>query len=171
MSIIITIIKNEFLKLTMGYAYNHLATIVTGAFALVLTGLWMPMVDFAPILNFVFIMAVPIMWFLVLTCWLAQKSADWTTNHSHTHETHQKKSLSSAQTVQIEIPKQVNLLEIKQIQDELSGELNELKSSVELKDSEIERLNQEILNLKTLVQIESLKAELANLKILYSKRK
>jgi hypothetical protein len=171
MSIIITIIKNEFLKLTMGYAYNHLATIVTGAFALVLTGLWMPMVDFAPILNFVFIMAVPIMWFLVLTCWLAQKSADWTTNHSHTHESHQKKSLSSTQTVQVEIPKQVNLLEIKQIQDELSGELNELKSSVELKDSEIERLNQEILNLKTLVQIESLKAELANLKILYSKRK
>mgnify|MGYP000400745757 FL=1 len=171
MSISITIIKNEFLKLTMGYAYNHLATIVTGAFALVLTGLWMPMVDFAPILNFVFIMAVPIMWFLVLTCWLAQKSADWTTNHSHTHESHQKKSLSSTQTVQVEIPKQVNLLEIKQIQDELSGELNELKSSVELKDSEIERLNQEILNLKTLVQIESLKAELANLKILYSKRK
>ena len=79
--------------------------------------------------------------------------------------------MSSTQTVQVEIPKQVNLLEIKQIQDELSGELNELKSSVELKDSEIERLNQEILNLKTLVQIESLKAELANLKILYSKRK
>ena len=167
----ITIIKNEFLKLTMGYAYNHLATIVTGAFALVLTGLWMPMVDFAPILNFVFIMAVPIMWFLVLTCWLAQKSADWTTNHSHTHETHQKKSLSSTQTVQVEVPKTINLSEIKEIQNELSEELDELKSSVELKDSEIERLNQEILNLKTLVQIESLKAELANLKILYSKRK
>ena len=156
MTISITIIKNEFLQLTMGYAHNHLATIVTGAFALVLTGLWMPMVDFAPILNFVFIMAVPITWFLVLTCWLAQKSADWTTNHSHTHETHQKKSLSSTQTVQVEIPKQVNLLEIKQIQDQLSGELNELKSSVELKDSEIERLNQEISNLQTLVQIESI---------------
>ena len=84
---------------------------------------------------------------------------------------HQKKSLSSTQTVQVEIPKQVSLLEIKQVQDQLSGELNELKSSVELKDSEIERLNQEILNLKTLVQIESLKAELANLKILSSKRK
>ena len=155
MSISITIIKNEFLKLTMGYAYNHLATIVTGAFAIVLTGLWIPMVDFAPLLNFIFIMAVPITWFLVLTCWLAQKSADWTTNHSHTHENHQKKSLSSTQTVQVE----------------LSTELNDLKSSVEVKDSEIERLNQEISNLKTLVQIESLKAELANLKILSSKRK
>ncbi len=65
----------------------------------------------------------------------------------------------------------LNSPKIKEIQDELSGELNELKSSVELKDSEIERLNQEILNLKTLVQIESLKAELANLKMLYSKRK
>ena len=79
--------------------------------------------------------------------------------------------MSSTQTVQVEIPKQVSLLEIKQVQDQLLGELNGLKSSVELKDSEIERLNQEILNLKTLVQIESLKAELANLKILSSKRK
>ena len=155
----------------MGYARNHLATIVTGAFALVLTGIWAPMVDYAPNLNFIFIMAVSITWFMVLTCWLSQKSTDYTTNHSHTHEVHQKKSLSSTQTVQVEIPKQVNLLEIKQIQDQLSGELNELKSSVELKDSEIERLNQEILNLKTLVQIESLKTELANLKILSSKRK
>ena len=67
-----------------------------------------------------------------------------------------KKSLNNTQTVQVEIPKQVNFLEIKQIQDELFTELNELKSSVELKDSEIERLNQEILNLQTLVQIESL---------------
>lgn len=155
----------------MGYARNHLATIVTGAFALVLTGIWPPMVDFAPSLNFVFIMAVPITWFMVLTCWLSQKSADYATNHSHAHEVHQKKSLSNTQTVQVEIPKQVNFSEIKQIQNELSGELNELKSSVELKDSEIERLNQEILNLKTLVQIESLKSELANLKILSSKRK
>ncbi|MEZ7989340.1 MAG: hypothetical protein QMC56_03430 [Nitrosopumilus sp.] len=155
----------------MGYARNHLATIVTGAFALVLTGIWAPMVDFAPDLNFVFIMAVSITWFMVLTCWLSQKSVDYANNHSHAHEVHQKKSLSNTQTVQVEIPKQINLSEIKQIQNELSGELNELKSSVELKDSEIERLNQEILNLQTLVQIESLKSELANLKILSSKRK
>ena len=48
----------------------------------------------------------------------------------------QKKALSSTQTVQVEIPKKINLSEIKQIQDELSTDLNELKSSVELKDSE-----------------------------------
>ena len=66
---------------------------------------------------------------------------------------------------------QVSFTEIKQIQNELSAELNDLKEYVKLKDSEIERLNQEISNLQTLVQIESLKTELANLKMLASKRK
>ena len=155
----------------MGYWGNHMATIITGAFAVVLTGLWPAFYDYAPILNFIFIMAVPITWFMVLTCWLSQKSVDYTAKHSHAHEVHQKKSLSNKETIQVEIPKQVNLSEIKKIQDELTTELNGLKSSVELKDDEIERLNQEILNLKTLVQIESLKTELANLKILSSKRK
>ena len=42
---------------------------------------------------------------------------------------------------------------------------------MKLKDNEIERLNQEISNLQTLVQIESLKTELTNLKMLSSKRK
>ena len=65
---------------------------------------------------------------------------------------------------------QVSFTEIKQIQNELSSELNDLKEYVKLKDSEIERLNQEISNLQTLVQIESLKTELANLKMLASKR-
>ncbi len=66
---------------------------------------------------------------------------------------------------------QDKLSEIKQIQNELSSELNDIKESVKLKDSEIDRLNQEISNLQTLVQIESLKTELANLKMLASKRK
>lgn len=66
---------------------------------------------------------------------------------------------------------QVSFTEIKQIQNELSSELNDLKEYVKLKDSEIERLNQEISNLQTLVQIESLKTELANLKMLASQRK
>ena len=171
MKISITIIKNEFFKLTMGYWRNHMATIITAGFAAVLTGLWPPFYDYAPILNFVFIMAVPITWFMVLTCWLSQKSVDYAHKHGHEHVVHQKKSLSKTQTVQVEVPKEINLSEIKLIQDELSTELNELKSSVEVKDSEIERLNQEISNLKTLVQIESLKAELANLKMLSSKRK
>lgn len=152
----------------MGYLGNHLATIVTGVFAAVLTGLWPYFVDFAPILNFIFIITVPITWFLTLMCWLSQKSTDY----MHKHATHsEKKSLSSTQTVYTTISGQVSISEIKNVQHELSSELNELKESVKLKDSEIERLNQEISNLQTLVQIESLKTELANLKMLASKRK
>ena len=91
----------------------------------------------------------------------------------HAHAPHsEKKSLSSTQTVQTTTTgTQVSLSEIKQIQTELSSELNNLKETVKLKDSEIERLNQEISNLQTLVQIESLKTELANLKMLASKKK
>jgi hypothetical protein len=156
----------------MGYLGNHLATISTGVFAAVLTGLWPYFVDFAPILEFVFIMAVPITWFLVFTCWISQKSTDYMHKHAPAHAYTEKKSLSNIQTVQTTTTgSQINLSDIKQIQGELSGELNNLKESVKLKDSEIERLNQEISNLQTLVQIESLKTELANLKMLASQRK
>ncbi len=152
----------------MGYFGNHLATLVTGVFAAVLTGLWAYFNDYTPILNFIFIMAVSITWFLTFACWMAQKSTDYVHNHAYS----EKKSLSNTQTIQTTtISKQINLSEIKQIQNELSSDLNNLKQSVKLKDSEIERLNQEISNLQTLVQIESLKTELANLKILASKRK
>ncbi len=157
----------------MGYLGNHLATMVTGVFAATLTGLWPFFIDFAPILNFVFIMAVPITWFLTFACWISQKSNDYM-HKSETHVSHsEKKSLSNLQTTQIYTSdgKQVSHTEIKTAQSELSGELNKLKETVKLKDSEIERLNQEISNLHTLVQIESLKTELANLKMLASKNK
>ena len=158
----------------MGYLGNHLATVVTAVFAAILTGLWPYFVDFAPILDFVFIMAVPITWFLALMCWLSQRSTDYMHKYGSEHAaTYEKKSLSSTQTVQTTTvtADQVSLSEIKQIQGELSSELNTLKESVKLKDSEIERLNQEISNLQTLVQIESLKTELANLKMLAADRK
>jgi len=154
----------------MGYVGNHLATLVTGVFAAILTGLWPYFTDFAPILNFVFIMAVPIMWFLTFTCWISQKSTDYMHNHAPSHT--EKKSLSNTQTIETTTAgTQVSLSEIKQIQNELSLELNNVKETVKLKDSEIERLNQEISNLETLVQIESLKTELANLKMLASGKK
>lgn len=154
----------------MGYLGNHLATMVTGVFAATLTGLWPFFIDFAPILNFVFIMAVPITWFLTFTCWISQKSTDYM-HKSKTYVSHsEKKSLSNLQTTQIYTSngKQVSHTDIKTAQNELSVELNKLKETVKLKDSEIERLNQEISNLQTLVQIESLKTELANLKMLAS---
>ncbi len=153
----------------MGYFGNHLATLVTGVFAAVLTGLW-AFWDLLPILDFIFLMAVPITWFMTFTCWISQKSTDYMHNHSPFHG--EKKSLSNTQTIETTTTgSQVSLSEIKQIQNELSLELNNVKETVKLKDSKIERLNQEISNLETLVQIESLKTELANLKMLASERK
>jgi len=154
----------------MGYVGNHLATLVTGVFAAILTGLWPYFTDFAPILHVVFIIAVPVTWFLTFTCWISQKSTDYMHNHAHSQT--EKKSLSNTQTIETTTTGlQVSLSEIKQIQNELSLELNNVKETVKLKDSEIERLNQEISNLETLVQIESLKTELANLKMLASGKK
>ena len=65
----------------MGYLHNHLATVVCAVFAAVLTGIWTPLVDFAPSLEIVFLMAVPIMWFLVLIAWIVQKSNDYMHKH------------------------------------------------------------------------------------------
>ena len=155
----------------MGYLGNHLATIVCGVFAAILTGLWPYFVDFAPVLEFVFIMAVPIMWFLTFACWISQKSADYMHTHAHT----EKKSLSRTGSATVQVytsdGKLASASEIKEAKTELSDDLNQLKDTVKLKDTEIERLKQEIANLQTLVQIESLKSELANLKMLASKEK
>ncbi len=77
----------------MGYLYNHLATVVCGVFAAVLTGLWYIMAPMFPVLDFVFLMAVPIMWFLTATCWVAQKSADYMKKyHSHDASHDEKKT-------------------------------------------------------------------------------
>ena len=164
-----TVINNDFFHYLMGYLGNHLATVVTGVFAAVLTALWPYFMGFAPILEFVFIMAVPITWFLTFTCWISQKSADYM--HKHAPPSNEKKSWSSVDTVQtVTTGNQIVLSEVKQMQNELAAELNDLRESVKLKDGEIEQLNQRISSLKTLVQIESLKSELANLKMLASKR-
>ena len=66
----------------MGYFGNHLATLVMGVFAAILTGLWPVFTDFAPILNFVFMMAVPITWFLTFMCWIVQKGTDYSHKYS-----------------------------------------------------------------------------------------
>ena len=165
----------------MGYLGNHLATAATGVFAAVLTVLWPVFVDFAPVLDFVFIMAVPIMWFLVFTCWIAQKSADYMHSIHHNNDNAstetvlqygEKKSLTvAAATAGSHEGGRGEIADLQSVQSELAADLDELKESLKLKDSEIERLNRQIANLQTLVQIETLKAELANLKMLASKHK
>ena len=78
----------------MGLFYNQLATLVCGVFASVLTFLWPMFVDYAEVLDVVFILAVPIMWFLTAVCFVAQKSADYV----HGHEPTQKSTKKSVYT-------------------------------------------------------------------------
>jgi len=61
----------------MGLVYNHLATLVCGVFASILTLLWPMFVDYADVFDVVFLLAVPIMWFLTAVCFVAQISADY----------------------------------------------------------------------------------------------
>ena len=70
----------------MGLVYNHLATLVCAVFASVLTLLWPMFVDFAQVLDIFFVMAVPIMWFLTIVCFVAQRSADWMHGQDHSHK-------------------------------------------------------------------------------------
>ena len=153
----------------MGYLRNHLATVVMGVFAAILTGLWPIFVDFAPILDFVFLMAVPIAWFLTFMCWIVQKSVDYSHNYGGTDSL--KKNHNKVTQVYTADGKLVTSNEISEAKSQLGNELDQLQNTLKNKDSEIENLKQEISNLKTIVQIESLKTELANLKIEAEKEK
>ncbi len=75
----------------MGYVFNHLATLVCGVFAAVLTLLWPMFVDYAEVYDVVFLFAVPIMWFLTLVCFVSQKSQDWAHDDHKPSKKHGKK--------------------------------------------------------------------------------
>ena len=79
----------------MGYVFNHLATLVCGIFASILTVLWPMFVDFDKVFDVVFILAVPIMWFLTIVCFVAQRSADYMHGHEPSHKS-AKKSVFTA---------------------------------------------------------------------------
>ena len=130
----------------MGYVKNHLATLVCGVFASVLSGLYFLM---PADLWFIFAMAIPTMWFLVFICWIAQKAADY--NHGPAHD--EKKNHELTQ-------QELNTYKIN-----LKDELKEIND-----DDENERLRKEIASLKTRVEIESIRAEIYNLKLLASQK-
>ena len=130
----------------MGHVKNHLATLVCGVFASVLSGLYFLM---PADLWFIFAMAIPTMWFLVFICWIAQKAADY--NHGPAHD--EKKNHELTQ-------QELNTYRIN-----LKDELKEINN-----DDENERLRKEIASLKTRVEIESIRAEIYNLKLLASQK-
>ncbi len=131
----------------MGYVKNHLATLVCGVFATVLTGLYFVM---PADLWFIFTLAIPIMWFLVFICWIAQKAADY--NHGSSHD--EKKN-----------DNELTQQEINSYKINLEEDLKEIGNN-----DEISHLKKEIENLKTRVEIESIRAEIYNLKLLATKK-
>ncbi len=133
----------------MGLVNNHLATLVSGVFAVILTGLYFPLVNFAPSLYFIFTMAVPIMWFMVFICWVAQKAADYNHGQLHTHDEKKNHELTSKEITTYKL--------------NLEKDLSDVTYA---KDDEITYLKKEIENLKTKVEIESIRAEIYNLKML-----
>lgn len=149
----------------MGYLRNHLATVVVGCFAVFLTGMYFYM---PPALHSLLLVSAGVTWFLVFICWIAQKSADYVSKHSHTHEHTEKKSLSSVTTHSHGTQ---TVSELAKLRDMFTAELNDIKDEVRLKDDEISKLKQQIANLETQVQIEALRAELANLKALAAKER
>ena len=74
----------------MGLVYNHLATLVVAAFASVLTLLWPMFVDYAAVLDVVFLLAVPITWFLTAVCFASQISTDYMHGHEPTQKSTKK---------------------------------------------------------------------------------
>jgi len=76
----------------MGYLRNHLATVVTAGFASVLSLVWFIMNPMFPSLNFIFMMAIPISWFLVLMCWLVQKGQEYSNKHNYSEKSEQHSS-------------------------------------------------------------------------------
>ena len=148
----------------MGYLGNHLATVVVSIFASVLTWLYFVMPD---ALHQLLLVSSIVTWFLAGICWAAQKSADYAHKHGHA----EKKSSSSIAPKPHTAPKTATYDELNAAKAAFTVQLNELHDTVKLKDGEIDRLKQQIASLETLVQIEALKAELANLKVLASKEK
>jgi len=148
----------------MGYLGNHLATVVVSIFAATLTGLYFVM---PAALNQLLLVSSTVTWFLVFICWFAQKSADYVHKHDHFEKKSSTNIAHKSHTVQAKTATDDELTKAKTT---LSVELSELRDTVKLKDGEIDRLKQQIASLETLVQIEALKAELANLKVLAKER-
>ena len=144
---------------------GHIPTIVVTCLAAALSGLYFVLPAAVHFTMTVFIAAA---WFLVAICWLAQKSADYMHRYEGHEDTHQeKKKLTNYNSNQQTL--QMTSSQISQAKYELNADLDSLRSSLKNKDEEIGNLKTEISNLQTLVQIEKLKVDLANLKALAAK--
>ncbi|MGB9003899.1 MAG: hypothetical protein WCC52_08850 [Nitrosotalea sp.] len=140
-------------------------TIVTSCLAIALTIVYFLVADQG---KFTFIILAAAAWFLVIICWLADKSEKYMhklEGHDQSHD--EKKKLATSYGQQHTV--QISSSELSSAKAELSADLDELQSSLKNKDTEIENLKAEIASLHTLVEIEKLRTDLANLKALAAK--
>jgi len=74
--------------------YNHLATLVCGVFSGVMVLLWYlfhnVILGGLAVLDVVFIMALPPLFFLTIICFVSQKSADYMHGHEPTQKSTKK---------------------------------------------------------------------------------
>ena len=133
----------------MGYVKNHLATLVSGVWAAILTGLYFPLVDFAPSLSFIFTMAVPIMWFMVFVIWIAQLAADRNHGADHSHDEKKNNELTEKEITTYKL--------------DLEKDFSDIRDA---KEKKISHLKKEIENLMAKFEIEIIRAEIYNLKML-----
>lgn len=147
---------------------------VTGVFAAVMSLLWVYFNDFAPVLDFVFLMAVPISWFLVVILWLSQKSTDYMHNMGHDPEPPSITTVHTQSSASTELVQSGALdasdTDVAKARVTLNAELETLKTSVQVKDEQIKTLKRQIANLQTQVEIESIRADIASLREMASKR-
>lgn len=146
----------------MGRQYD-IPTIVTSCLAVAMTILYFTMPDTA---KQIFLVFMCISWFIVAVCWLALKSTQYMHNLGG-HEHDEKKKLATNSGRQHTV--QMSSSELSHAKAELSADLDDLQSTLKNKDAEIENLKAEIASLHTLVEIEKLRTDLANLKALAAK--
>jgi len=145
---------------------GNIPTIVVACLAIALTILYFVL---PPATQFAMTIFMAAAWFLVIILWLAHKSEQYMHNveggYGHAHD--EKKKLATNYS-QHQHTVQISTNEINEAKAEFNADLEDL-SSLQNKDTEIEKLKAEIASLHTLVEIEKLRTELANLKALAAK--
>ena len=145
---------------------GNIPTIVTSCLAISLTIVYFIVVDQG---KFTFLILAAAAWFLVIICWLADKSEKYMHNlgggYGQSHDEKKKLATNSGRQHTV----QISSSELSHAKAELSADLDDLQSSLKNKDAEIENLKAEIASLHTLVEIEKLRTDLANLKALAAK--
>jgi hypothetical protein len=148
---------------------GNIPTVVTSCLAVALTIVYFIVSDQG---KFTFIILSAAAWFLVIICWLADKSEKYMHNPGGGYgKSHDEKKKLATNSGQQQHTVQISSSELSHAKAELSADLEELQSSLKNKDTEIENLKAEIASLHTLVEIEKLRTDLANLKALAAKEK